>query len=119
MNRNTRSLISLAAIAAAAVLSAGTAIAQEATPDTWLQQAASTKTRAAVQAELAAARANGDMKVFRAGYIEPVQHSALRAEVRAETLRALASGEIAAINAEASNPGVAPVARVGTRLAGR
>lgn len=120
MNRtNNRSLITLAAVAAAALLSAGTTFAQEATPDTWLQQATSTKTRAAVQAELATARANGDMKVFRSGYIEPVRNSALRAEVRAETLRALAAGEVAAINAEAGNPGQAPVARNSTRLAAR
>ncbi len=95
----TRQLLTVAAIAAASLLSAGAALAQEATPDTWLQ-VQSTKSRAAVSTELVAARQSGLTKAWSAGYMEPVRHSALRAEVRANTLQAIASGEVRAINAE-------------------
>ena len=89
----------LIAASAFALLGTG-AFAQEATPDTWLQAAQSTKTRAEVSAELAAARASGLTKAWSAGYMEPVRSHALRAEVRARTLQAIQSGELKAINAE-------------------
>ncbi len=93
----TRQLIAAAAIA---LLGTGAAFAQEATPDTWLQSAQSTKSRADVSAELTAARQSGLTKAWSAGYMEPVRNSALRAEVRARTLQAIQSGEVNAINAE-------------------
>jgi len=93
-------LIAIAAIAAAALFSAGTAFAQEATPDTWLQAVNSTKSRAEVSAELAVARKSGLTKSWSAGYIEPVRTHLVRAQVKADTQRALASGEVKAINAE-------------------
>jgi len=96
----TKQLITVATIAAAALLSAGAAFAQEATPDTWLQAATSTKSRTDVSAELAAARKSGLTKSWSAGYMEPVRTHLVRAEVKAETRRALASGEVKAINAE-------------------
>lgn len=92
----TRSLL----VASAIALLGGAAFAQEATPDTWLQTAQSTKTRAAVSAELTAARASGLTKAWSAGYIEPVRTHALRAEVKAQTAQAIQSGELKAINAE-------------------
>ena len=96
---HTRQLLTIAAIAAASLLSAGAALAQEATPDTWMQ-VQSTKSRADVSAELFAARQSGLTKAWSAGYMEPVRNSALRAEVRARTLQAIQSGELNAINAE-------------------
>ena len=98
---NTKQLFTIAAIAAASLLSAGAAFAQEATPDTWLQGVQSSQTRAEVSADLAAARQSGLTKRWSAGFIEPVRHSALRTEVRAATVQALRSGEVKAINAEA------------------
>ena len=93
----TRSLIAAIALTAAA---AGSAFAQEATPDTWLQSTHSTKTRAEVSAELQVARQSGLTKAWSAGYMEPVRQSALRVEVRARTLQAIQSGELQAINGE-------------------
>ena len=93
----TQSLIAAIVLTAAA---AGSAFAQEATPDSWLQGVQSTKSRAEVSAELTAARQSGLTKAWSAGYMEPVRNSALRAEVRARTLQAIQSGELNAINAE-------------------
>ena len=95
----TRQVLAIAAVAAASLFSAGAALAQEATPDTWLQ-VQSTKSRADVGAELFAARQSGLTKAWSAGYMEPLRNSALRAEVRARTLQAIQSGELKAINAE-------------------
>jgi hypothetical protein len=96
----SRQVLAVATIAAASLLSAGAVFAQEATPDTWLQAAHSTKTRADVSAELFAARAAGLTKAWSAGYMEPVRSHALRVEVKAQTAQAIASGELKAINAE-------------------
>ena len=95
----TRQLFTIAAIAAASLLSAGAAFAQEATSDAWMQTASS-KSRADVSAELVAARQSGLTKAWSAGYMEPVRSHALRATVRASTLQAMQNGELAAINAE-------------------
>ena len=113
----TRQLFTIAAIAAASLLSAGTVFAQEATPDTWLQTVQNTKTRAEVSAELFAARKSGLTKAWSAGYIEPVRNGALRAEVRAATVQALHNGEVKAINAEVY--GYLPVAPQRLSQAGR
>ena len=77
MTTTTRQVLTIAAIAAASLLSAGAAFAQEATPDTWLQ-VQSTKSRADVSAELVAARQSGLTKAWSAGYMEPLRASALR-----------------------------------------
>lgn len=91
---------SFLAISALALLGSTAAFAQEATPDTWLQTAQSGKTRAAVAAELDAARQTGLGRAWSAGYIEPVRSSVQRADVKAQTLQAIRSGEMKAINAE-------------------
>jgi hypothetical protein len=98
---NTKTLI--AVVAALAALSSSPAVlAQEATPDTWISAAASTKSRADVTAEFLAARQNGGLRYARAGYIESSAAGAQRDRdtVRAEAMAALRSGEIARINAE-------------------
>jgi hypothetical protein len=95
----TQKIFAMAATAAASILSAGAALAQEATPDTW-QQVQTVKSRADVSAELFAARKSGLTRSWSAGYMEPVRTQALRAEVRAHTLQAIDSGEAKAINAE-------------------
>ena len=88
------------AASAIALLSTSAAFAQEATPDTWLQTTKSTATRAEVSADLAAARKSGLTKAWSAGYMEPVRNHALRAQVKAQTIRAIETGELQAINAE-------------------
>ncbi len=94
----TRQRIAAAAIA---LLGTGAAFAQEATPDTWLQAAKSTQSRADVSADLAAARKSGLTKSWSAGYMERLGSSAARADVKAQTVKAIRSGEVKAINAEA------------------
>ncbi len=97
----TRQILTIVAIAAASLLSAGAAFAQEATADTWMQSAQhSNKSRADVSAELFAARKSGLSKAWSSGYMEPLHSQALRATVRANTLQAMQSGEYQAINAE-------------------
>ncbi|MDH4391447.1 MAG: DUF4148 domain-containing protein [Aquabacterium sp.] len=88
----------LLAASAITLLSTGAAFAQEATSDAW-QTIHSTQTRADVSADLLAARQSGLSKSWSAGYMEPLRASALRATVRASTLQAMQSGELAAINA--------------------
>ena len=100
MTNTTRHLLAVVAIAATSLLSSGAVFAQEATPDTWLQAAQSSKSRADVTAELIAARKSGLTRSWSAGYMEPVRTHALRAEVRAQTVQAIRSGELKAINAE-------------------
>jgi hypothetical protein len=96
---NTKSLIAVA-FALATVASSPAVMAQEATPDTWISAAVSTKTRADVTAEFLAARQNGGLRYARAGYIESSAGTAQRDAVRAEAMAALRNGEIAEINAE-------------------
>jgi hypothetical protein len=102
MNTAT-TLIASVALAFAAV---GSAVAQEAGSDAWMN-AASTKSRAQVQAELAQARADGSIKAVSAGYIETLKPAATaaltRAEVVATVKAARASGELDRIDAEAWN----------------
>ena len=104
-----QSLIAAIALTAAA---AGSALAQEATPDSWLQSVQSTKSRADVSAELTAARQSGLTKAWSAGYMEPVRSPALRAEVQARTLQAIQSGELKAINSEVYGDGPHAAMRV-------
>jgi hypothetical protein len=93
---NTRTTL----VSVALALVAGSAFAQEATSDDWLN-APATKTRAQVQAELAQARADGSIKAFSAGYIPTLATTATRAEVAATVQAARSSGELDRIDAEA------------------
>jgi len=88
------------AASAIALLGTSAAFAQEATPDTWLQAAKSTQSRADVSADLAAARKSGLTKSWSAGYMERLGSTAPRADVKAVTVKAIRSGEVRAINAE-------------------
>jgi len=95
----TYTIISALSLAAAYTFS-GTAHAQEATYD-YPQAAASAKSRAAVMAEVVQARADGTLQVSEAGWPQVAfvpQKS--RAEVRAETLAAIRSGELRELNSE-------------------
>jgi hypothetical protein len=94
---STKTLIALAATAT--VFAAAPALAQEATSDAWMN-IQSTQTRAQVVSALEQAQARGELKAWAPGYIEPSRSQLLRATVKAETLRAIASGELKAINAE-------------------
>lgn len=98
---NTSTTTRLIAALSLSLAAAAPVLAQEATPDTWLSSFQSTKTRAQVNAELATARADGTIKSGSTGYIEKVAVSQPREAVREATRRAMASGEIAAINREA------------------
>ena len=109
---NTRTLIALATFAVA-----GSAFAQEATSDGWMN-AVSTKTRAQVAVELQQARADGSIKAVSAGYLNPIISQKSRSEVRADVMAAARSGELARIDAEAyafGDRGAAPNAT--TRVA--
>ena len=79
----------------------GGAIAQEATPDTWMKAGAS-KSRAQVKSELEQARKDGTIKAVTPGYdfVGQVAATKTREQVRAETAAARASGEYDALNAE-------------------
>jgi len=91
-------LITYIAIAATAMLSAGSVFAQDATPDQARAQAvASTTTRAAVQAETTAFTASGQPSPWSSKYSNRSQTVAVsqpREAVKAETLRALKANEV-------------------------
>lgn len=53
--------IASSALALSFVMAAGVASAQEATPDTWITEATSVKTREEVRAEVITARRNGEL----------------------------------------------------------
>lgn len=95
---NTRTLIALATFALAA--GTGSAFAQEAGSDAWMN-AQSGKTRAEVMAELKQARADGSIRAASAGYLNPLVSSTTREDVRSQTLAAARSGELARVDAEA------------------
>ena len=101
---NTKHLIS-AALAASFALLAGAAHAQDHLGDDYgyaltQQKFQSTKTRAQVQAELAQARANGELSTHAEGYDfaarQATASTKTREEVRAEAAKALKSGEASA-----------------------
>ncbi len=100
----TRTLFAAAALATSALFSTG-AFAQEATPDTWTQLSAG-QSRAAVLADVAMARSTGLDQAWDEGFIESLQTSADRAAVRQQTLQAIRSGELKAINAEVASLGL-------------
>ena len=104
---NTKYLIS-AALAASFALLAGAAHAQDHLGDDYgyaltQQKFQSTKTRAQVQAELAQARANGELRTDADGYGYLQQRATAstktRDEVRAETTRAMKNGSLSQGNA--------------------
>jgi hypothetical protein len=112
------SLTALTAIGALAATLAMPAAAQEASPDTWIAAAAQTKTRVQVQVELDAARASGLLDAWQPGYIQPLQSVLTREAVRTATRQSIASGELAAFNAEAhGSPAVAALAAPSLRIA--
>ena len=101
---NTKHLIT-AALAASFTLLAGAAHAQDHLGDDYgyaltQQKFQSTKTRAQVQAELAQARANGELSTHAEGYDfaarQATASTKTREEVRAEAAKALKSGEASA-----------------------
>ncbi len=98
---NTISRLAALAVFSASVAASGAAFAQEATYELPLP-AVSTTSRAAVQAELLQARADGTLRVTEADLNrhDPVQSLRSRADVRAETLAARASGELQAVGAD-------------------
>lgn len=95
-------LLASAIVSTAALVSFG-AVAQEATPTPELN-APSTLSRAEVRAELARAKAAGELKVFSSTYVPTVATTRSRAEVMAELRQAKADGEYALLNAEAVDP---------------
>lgn len=104
-NTTTSRLFATATLAAATLFSAG-AFAQEATSDAWTAVRGN-QARAAVVADLAKAPQGSLGQAWTEGYLEPVRASSvLRADVRNQTLRAIRSGEVKAINAEVA--GLAP-----------
>ena len=96
---------------AVALMTGAAAFAQEATSDAWMN-VTSAKSAAEVRAEAAQARRDGSLRVYGAGYIEPLRSKLTRAEVRAELEAARQSGEFARIDAEATDPGAMPGAPV-------
>jgi hypothetical protein len=80
---------------------AGAALAQEATPDTWMNVPAS-KSRTQVQEELQQARLDGSIGFTSEGYDFAARTASVktRDQVRAELMAARESGEFAALNRE-------------------
>ena len=92
----------LFAAVALSFAAAGASMAQEVTFD-YPQPITSQKSRAEVIAELQQARADGTLQVDRDIYSPnrtPSMSTLTRAEVNAQTLAAIASGELAALNNE-------------------
>jgi predicted transglutaminase-like cysteine proteinase len=96
---NTTKLISALAFATIGMGAASAALAQEATSDAWMASG-STLTRAAVQADLAKARADGGLRFAQLGFIEATASTQSREAVRQATLAARQNGELKSINAE-------------------
>ena len=99
------------------------AFAQEATPDTWMNESRSVATSAEVRAEAMQMLASGMLaSLDNPGYLPTVAHPRLRAEIVAELHSARQSGELAMLSAEAHNfapvPG-APTYAYRQLLAGR
>ena len=100
-----RNLALTLTVAAFALLSAGTALADDPTPDNYAQ-VPSQKTRAQVAGELAQARQDGSAKVWSFSYQNKLQNQVhsdrSRADVKSEVLAARASGELNAFVGEDS-----------------
>jgi hypothetical protein len=80
---------------------AGAALAQEATPDTWMN-VPSSKSRAQVQEELRQARLDGTIGFTAEGYDFAARTASIktRDQVRAELMAARESGEFDVLNSE-------------------
>ena len=89
------------AVAAQMLAAAGAALADDPTPDTYRDTAA-TKTRLQVQAEREQAKRDGSIKVWSISYnpLTVTRSLKTREQVVAELKAAQASGEYAALNAE-------------------
>jgi hypothetical protein len=114
---NRKSLLSLATLSIA-LIGSGAAFAQEASADTWTQ-AAGSKSRAQVVAELQQARADGSIHAVERGYIEPFTPALSRAQVRVELANARINGQLDAINAQAQAFAPLRVVNVPTVLASK
>jgi hypothetical protein len=78
------------------------ALAQEATPDTWMSESKSVASSASVRSEAMQQRASGEFaRLDSPGYLPSVMNPRLRAEVVAELHAARQSGEFAMLSAEA------------------
>lgn len=95
------------AVASLMLVAAGTAFADDITPDTY-NAVPSVKTREQVQAELAQAKADGSIKVWSTTYnqFSNVRSVKTRDQVVAELKAAQASGEYAVLNSEDSGSAV-------------
>ena len=84
-----------------ATIGAG-AVAQEATPSTWIDSAVASKSRDQVKAELAQARNDGTVHAGSIDYnfVAATAPTKTRAQVRAELAAARASGEYEVLNGE-------------------
>jgi hypothetical protein len=104
------SLLTRSIVAAAVGLASVTSVfADDITPDPYRNMPRSSMTRAEVQAQVLAARANGTLKAFNGSdsgsfYLarQPRQSNTTRETVLAEMNAARASGELAAIQSEDS-----------------
>jgi hypothetical protein len=116
MSATQRNLFVTLAVGAFAVLAAGSAFADDPTPD-HSAQALSTKTRAQVASEMAQARRDGSGKVWSFSYQNKVQNLVpsirSRQEMKSEVLAARSSGELVAAGE------VGPTGPVATRHARR
>jgi hypothetical protein len=105
MATQKRNLLMTLTVAAFAVAAAGSAFADDPTPDNYAQ-VPSLKTRAQVANELAQARQDGSAKVWSFSYQNKLQNQVhsdrSRAEVKSEVLAARASGELNAFVGEDS-----------------
>jgi hypothetical protein len=110
---NTAKTLIAIAISCSAI---GSAVAQEAGSDAWMN-AQGSKSRAQVQAELAQARTDGSLRTYGRGYIPSVKSSASRAEVVAALRAARASGEFDRLHAEAWQAGGERTFDTDTRVA--
>ena len=97
-----QALATTVTVAALALLSATSVFASEGSDDA-LKGYVPSKTRAQVLAELQQAKADGSIRAAELNYREPVRSVAARAQVKAETRLAIASGEAAWLNSEHSS----------------
>ena len=104
----SKQVFAVSVIAAVALLSAGSAMAQEFTPDQPLAAViTSTATRAEVLAEAAAFRASGTVSPWSRNYVQRIANPQLRATVKADTLRAIENGDLVSAG---QTYGIAPAA---------
>ena len=105
MATQKRNLLMTLTVAAFAVAAAGSAFADDPTPDNYAQ-VPSQKTRAQVASELAQARQDGSARVWSFSYQNKLQDlvpsDRSRAEVKSEVLAARKSGELNAFVGEDS-----------------